>query len=91
MTPSFDNRRVLILESRRAKEMASIVSSYGGQPVAAPSMKEVPLESNPDAIAFADGELPPRESTVLCVCPGLTSLTVHADSGSDPVRFSTTL
>ena len=52
--PSFDNRRVLILESRRAKEMASIVSSYGGQPVSAPSMREVPLESNPEAIAFAD-------------------------------------
>jgi uroporphyrinogen-III synthase len=34
--------------------MASIVSSYGGQPMSAPSMKEVPLESNPDAIAFAD-------------------------------------
>jgi len=34
--------------------MASIVSSYGGQPVSAPSMREVPLESNPDAIAFAD-------------------------------------
>jgi uroporphyrinogen-III synthase len=54
MGPSFDSLRVLILESRRAKEMASIVSSYGGRPVAAPSMKEVPLESNPDAIAFAD-------------------------------------
>jgi uroporphyrinogen-III synthase len=54
MGPSFDNRRVLILESRRAKEMASIVSSYGGQPIAAPSMREVPLESNPEAIAFAD-------------------------------------
>ena len=54
MSPSFDNRRVLILESRRAKEMASIVSSYGGQPIAAPSMREVPLESNPEAIAFAD-------------------------------------
>jgi uroporphyrinogen-III synthase len=53
-SPSFDNRRVLILESRRAKEMASIVSSYGGQPIAAPSMKEVPLESNPEAITFAD-------------------------------------
>ena len=52
--PSFDNRRVLILESRRAKEMASIVSSYGGQPISAPSMREVPLESNPEAIAFAD-------------------------------------
>jgi uroporphyrinogen-III synthase len=55
MGPSFANSRVLILESRRSKEMASIVSSYGGQPVSAPSMREVPLESNTDAIAFADG------------------------------------
>jgi uroporphyrinogen-III synthase len=54
MTPSFNNLRVLILESRRAKEMASIVSSYGGNPISAPSMKEVPLESNSEAIAFAD-------------------------------------
>ena len=54
MTPSFDNLRVLSLESRRAKEMASIISSYGGQPISAPSMREVPLDSNPDAIAFAD-------------------------------------
>jgi uroporphyrinogen-III synthase len=54
MTPSFNNLRVLILESRRAKEMASIVSSYGGDPMSAPSMKEVPLESNSEAIAFAD-------------------------------------
>jgi uroporphyrinogen-III synthase len=54
MGPSFDNRPVLILESRRAKEMASIVSSYGGVPISAPSMKEVPLESNSEAIAFAD-------------------------------------
>ena len=52
--PSFNNLRVLSLESRRAKEMASIISSYGGQPVSAPSMREVPLESNPEAIAFAD-------------------------------------
>jgi uroporphyrinogen-III synthase len=34
--------------------MASIISSYGGVPVSAPSMREVPLDSNPDAIAFAD-------------------------------------
>jgi uroporphyrinogen-III synthase len=54
MTPSFNDLRVLSLESRRAKEMASIISSYGGQPVSAPSMREVPLDSNSDAIAFAD-------------------------------------
>jgi uroporphyrinogen-III synthase len=35
--------------------MASIISSYGGQPMSAPSMREVPLESNPDAIDFAAG------------------------------------
>jgi len=45
---------VLVLESRRAKELASIVESYGGRPIVAPSMREVPLESNTEALAFAD-------------------------------------
>ena len=53
-TPSFENRRVLILESRRAREMASLVTTYGGQPITAPSMREVPLETNTEALAFAD-------------------------------------
>ncbi|HTM04031.1 MAG TPA: uroporphyrinogen-III synthase [Vicinamibacterales bacterium] len=46
MNPSFRGARVLVLESRRARELSSIVSSYGGVPVSAPSMREVPLESN---------------------------------------------
>ena len=50
--PTFGPR--VCLESRRAREMASIVSSYGGQPISAPSMREVPLESNTEALAFAD-------------------------------------
>ena len=54
MAVSFSGLRVLLLESRRAQELASIVRSYGGQPVSAPSMREVPLQSNPEAIAFAD-------------------------------------
>jgi len=52
--PTFDGLRVLVLESRRVREMASLVSTYGGQPVQAPSMREVPLESNTEALAFAD-------------------------------------
>jgi len=40
---------VLVLESRRAREMASIVTSYGGVPISAPSMREVPLDSNTEA------------------------------------------
>lgn len=53
-TPSFRDLRVLLLESRRARELASIVESYGGTAISAPSMREVPLESNPEALAFAD-------------------------------------
>jgi uroporphyrinogen-III synthase len=34
--------------------MASLVATYGGVPVSAPSMREVPLESNTEALAFAD-------------------------------------
>src|SRR5579862_3273066 len=45
--------RVLSLESRRAAEMAKLIENYGGRAISAPSMREVPLESNTDAIAFA--------------------------------------
>jgi len=45
---------VLVLESRRAKELGSIVESYGGRPLIAPAMREIPLESNTEALAFAD-------------------------------------
>ena len=44
---------VLTLESRRAVEMAKLISNYDGEPVVAPSMREVPLESNKEALAFA--------------------------------------
>jgi uroporphyrinogen-III synthase len=47
--------RVLSLESRRAVEMAKLIANYGGKPIVAPSMREVPLESNKEAIAFARG------------------------------------
>jgi uroporphyrinogen-III synthase len=50
---SFDGLRVLSLESRRATEIAKLITNYGGQPVVAPSMREVPLESNTEALAFA--------------------------------------
>jgi len=44
---------VLVLESRRGRELGSLVTTYGGVPVVAPSMREVPLESNADTLAFA--------------------------------------
>lgn len=50
---SFAGLRVLSLESRRATEMAKLIANYQGEPVVAPSMREVPLESNTEALAFA--------------------------------------
>jgi uroporphyrinogen-III synthase len=52
--PSFDGLRVLAFESRRATELASLVSTFGGRPVIAPALKEVPIESNDEARAFLD-------------------------------------
>jgi len=46
--------RVVSLESRRAPEMESIIRSHGGEPLVAPSMREVPLEENAEAFAFAE-------------------------------------
>ncbi len=45
--------RVLSLESRRAPEMAKLIENYGGRAIVAPSMREVPLESNTEALEFA--------------------------------------
>ncbi|MGA9884798.1 MAG: uroporphyrinogen-III synthase [Candidatus Acidiferrales bacterium] len=45
--------RVLSLESRRAAEMTKLIESYGGRATVAPSMREVPLESNKEAMEFA--------------------------------------
>jgi len=42
----------LSLESRRAAEMAKLIATYGGKPVVAPAMREVPLESNHEAREF---------------------------------------
>ncbi len=50
---SFNGLTVLALESRRAREIARLIENLGGVPVVAPSVREVPLESNREALEFA--------------------------------------
>jgi uroporphyrinogen-III synthase len=50
----FDGLRVLSLESRRAAEMATLIRNQKGDPIVAPSMREIPIEENQQAFAFAD-------------------------------------
>jgi uroporphyrinogen-III synthase len=51
-TTGFAGLRVLSLESRRAAEMGKLIATYGGTAMVAPSMREIPLESNLEAQAF---------------------------------------
>jgi uroporphyrinogen-III synthase len=50
----FDGLRVLSLESRRAPEMALLIRNQQGEPIVAPSMREVPIEENAAAFTFAE-------------------------------------
>lgn len=52
---SFDGLRVLSLESRRAIEVEKLIRTYGGEPFVVPAMREVSLDSNRQALDFADG------------------------------------
>ena len=56
-SPSFNGLRVLTLESRRATEVATLIETYGGVPVVAPALREIPAESNTAALDFAAGLL----------------------------------
>jgi uroporphyrinogen-III synthase len=50
----FDGLRVVSFESRRAAEMGELIRRQAGVPFVAPSMREAPIENNPEAFAFAE-------------------------------------
>src|ERR1051325_6581139 len=51
---AFAGMRVLSLESRRSAEMAELIRKQGGDPFVARSMRELPIEQNQAAFAFAE-------------------------------------
>jgi hypothetical protein len=52
MPHTLNGLRVVSFESRRAAEMAELIRNYGGEPIQAPSMREVPLTDQREALAF---------------------------------------
>jgi uroporphyrinogen-III synthase len=46
--------RVLSLESRRSVEVAKLIRTYGGEPLTAPAMREISLDSNQPVLEFAE-------------------------------------
>lgn len=53
-TRAFSGLRVVAFESRRAVETARLIESAGGIPIVAPSMRELPIEENADALRFGE-------------------------------------
>lgn len=52
-TSGFAGRTVAAFESRMADQMAKLIARHGGKPMVAPSMQEIPLENNTEALDFA--------------------------------------
>ncbi len=54
MAKGLEGLNVVIFESRLSDTMRDLVRLNGGNPILAPSMKEVPIENNPEAFLFAE-------------------------------------
>ena len=54
MLQGLSGLRVVSFESRRSAEMAELIRNYGGEPIQAPSLREVPLADQHEALAFGE-------------------------------------
>ncbi|HEV8539980.1 MAG TPA: uroporphyrinogen-III synthase [Nitrospiraceae bacterium] len=50
----FNGLTVAAFESRMADEMTRLIARYGGEPLVAPSMREIPLSDNHEALQFGE-------------------------------------
>lgn len=57
--------RVCAFESRRGEDIRSLIERHGGVATIAPSMREIALDENPQAFAFADELLQDRFAVVV--------------------------
>ncbi len=54
MPHALNGLRVVSFESRRSAELAQLIRNYGGEPIEAPSMREVPLTDQREALTFGE-------------------------------------
>jgi uroporphyrinogen-III synthase len=88
----FDGLRVLSLESRRANEMAKLIRTYGGEPFMVPAMREVPLESNRQALEFIERLIAGKVDLFVCLTGvGIRTLSEIAEKVGKGKEFLTAL
>ena len=68
--------------------MATLIANYGGQPITAPALREIPIESNNEAVAFSDaltaGEI---DLVILLTGVGTRALIALVDTTRDRAAF----
>ena len=84
--------RVAAFESRRGEEMARLITRHGGTPHVSPSMREVPLEENKQAIDFAHRLITAEiDAVILLTGVGVETLTQVVERHIKRDRFLTAL
>jgi len=73
---SLQGLRVVSFESRRAKEMAELIRRYGGEPIVAPSIREIPLSENRAALGLLP-QLERGEIELLILMTGVGTRTLN--------------
>ena len=89
---NFGAMRVLSLEARRAAEAGKLIRTYGGEPLTAPAMREIPLESNQPVLEFADAlERGAFDLVIFTTGVGVRSLVKTVSEHMDREQFLTAL
>lgn len=88
----FEGLPIVLFESRRAVEMATLVARHGGEPVSAPTIREVPLDDDHDAKAFARDLVDGRfDAVVTMTGVGTRALVAAADPEVDRAALAQAL
>lgn len=89
---NFGGLRILSLESRRANETAKLIQTYGGEPLTAPAMREIALETNRPVLDFAEALLRGAfDLVVFTTGVGVRSLVKTVSEHMDREQFLTAL
>jgi uroporphyrinogen-III synthase len=90
--PNLGGLRVVSFESRRATEIAELIRRHGGEPVSAPSMREVPLEDNREVQTYLDRlDAGAIDAVVLMTGVGLRTLVNAAAPQRVPAQVAVAL
>lgn len=78
MPQGLSGLRVVSFESRRAAEMGELIRKYGGEPVLAPSMREVAATDHHEVLAFGEALLAGGCDVLILLTGGGTRLLIAA-------------